>query len=124
MHEYTEELNALNPLTTHETFQKTQASIEELSASAIENSMRVEQRIQSGQIALHIDDEGHFARLNSIINEITYRLARKSTNEDLKAQLKQRTKELRDFMDGLLLDHNTLFVLVEKLAKTEKNLGL
>ena len=62
MQNYTEELETLNPLTTQETFQKTQAAIEELATSALEDSSKVEKKIDSGQIALQLDDEGHFAR--------------------------------------------------------------
>ena len=124
MEEYTEELEGLNPLTTYDTFQKTQTAIEDLSASALENSRRIEERIDSGQIGLKIDDEGHFARLKSVLNQITSRHKRGSNSEEVRAKMIQRTKELQDFMDNLLLDHNQLFLLVEKLAHSQKKLGL
>ena len=124
MHEYTEELQRLNPLTTQATFQKTQETIEELSASALENSRKIEMKIETGEIALQLDDEGHFARLKSVLNEITTRHARRTVNEELRTRIHQRTKEMHDFMDNLMMDHNALFLLVEKLAKSEKKFGL
>ena len=124
MEDYTEELDGLNPLTTYDTFQKTQTALEELSASALHNSRRIEERIDSGQIGLQIDDEGHFARLKSMLNQITSRYYRTPNSEEVRIKLIQRTKELQDFMDNLLFDHNTLFLLVEKLARSQKKLGL
>ena len=124
MQEYTEELDALNPLTTHDTFQKTQAAIEELSVSALESSQKIEKKIDTGEIGLQLDDEGHFARLKSVLNEISSRNSRGTMDQALRLRIKQRTKELHDFLDGLMIDHNVLFHLVEKQAKSQKKLGL
>ena len=113
----------ISPYQIHKTWQDTLSVVDDLSAKTIGESEKIEELIQDGTIARQKDDEGHLARLKLVLNQVTSKFMKKAKNQALKDRMKKRTEDLQTFIDNLLSDHNQLFGLIQKMAKSQKETG-